>query len=514
MKGRMCPMKIREALRMREMEFNNTQISQSINCSRTTLIELFKRCDENKITHQVAAVMKDSELDKSIFPEVFKLHRKEGPDFKKIHSELNTHPNTNLQLLWTEYKNSEPDGLSYSSFCARYSEWKNISGQNVSMHIERVAGEKMEVDWAGDRPELVIDYETGVLRKVHLFVAIVGTSKRVYAEAFPDEKLSNWIIANTHALEYYGAIPRIVVPDNTKTAVIKHTNYDSSINSTYLEWAEHYGIAVIPARVRKPKDKASVEGSVGWLETWVLARLRNSQFFNFNDLNIQIIKILNELNNQPYQKLDGCRLSVFKEADLPSMRPLPHLRFENPEFKKCTVDLTYHVEFKHFYYSVPYIHSKKLVTLRVTDTVVEVLYNNERITSHKRNYDTRKRYQTNPEHMPANHIKQLENSQWDGKRFRSWAAKIGLNTYSVADAILVSVQIEEQGYSACMGLLQLARKYSNERLEKACNKAKLLSSSNYRTVSNILKNGQENTAEINSTSKSIPEHSNIRNNYK
>ena len=226
------------------------------------------------------------------------------------------------------------------------------------------------------------------------------------------------------------------------------------------------------------------------------------------------MKIINKLNNQPYQKLDGCRSSVFKDVDLPSMRPLPQLRFENPEFKKCTVDINYHVEFKHFYYSIPYTYCKKQVTLRVTNTVVEVLYNNERITSHKRNYDTCRRYQTNPEHMPQNHKKQLESSQWDAKRFRSWASKIGVNTYNLVDKMLVSVQIEEQAYSACMGLLQLDRKYSDERLEKACNKAIRMNSTSYTTVSNILKNGQEDTVDINSTTKSIPVHSNIRNNYK
>ena len=253
-----------------------------------------------------------------------------------------------------------------------------------------------------------------------------------------------------------------------------------------------------------------MENGVGWLETWLLGRLRNRRFFSFSALNQAILEIMAELDETPYQKRTGTRLSIFLEVDLPVMRPLPALRFEKPEFKFATVGNNYHIEFDRTYYSVPYTYFQKKVSVRATSTTVEILYDNLRICSHPRNTNPRKRYVTLPEHMPEKHRRYMEQNDWNGDRYRSWASKTGVNTYAVVDAMLESCVIEEQMYKSCMGLMQLCRKYSNERLEDACSRARRLGSCSYTTVKNILKNGQDHLPlQPASEQLALPEHENI-----
>ena len=506
------PVKIREALRLREMSLSNVNISRSIQCSRTTLIEMFRKCDEVEMTHAKASTMSDSELDRLLYPQAHLTHIKiADPDFAAIQSELLQHPNLNLKFLWDEYAKRTEGALSYSQFCERYKRWRKDSGKELTMPIVHKPGETMEVDWAGDAPLLFCDKKTGELKPIYLFVASVGYSGRLYAEAFPSMNSGNWISAHTHAFEHYAARPRIVTPDNTKTAVLKHIRYDPLLNPLYAEWAEFYEVAIIPARPRKPRDKASVEGGVGWLETWLLGRLRNRRFFSFPDLNRAIRDIMAELDEEPYQKRPGSRLSTFLEVDLPAMRPLPATRFEKADFKVVTVGNNYHVEYDQVNYSVPHTYFHKKVTVRATGTTIEVLYDNMRICSHVRCHDLRQRYVTTPEHMPEKHRQQAERNSWDGARYRSWAKNVGLNTYAVTDAMLKSKAIEEQMYKSCMGLLQLSRKYGNERLESACHRARSMGANSYTVVSNILKHGQDMfPLDIDAEQIVLPMHENVR----
>lgn len=505
-------MKIREALRLRNMKFSNVDISRSINCSRTTLIDLFRKCDDVGLDYLQLEEMSDQALAELIYPQATQPKVQiTAPDYPHIHQQLEQYPSLNLKFLWDEYRQQTPMGLGYSQFCERYRRWRQDQGKDLTMPIERNPGETMEVDWAGDTPALVCDRETGELQPICLFVTSLGNSGRLYAEAFPDMTLDRWITGHTNALEYYGSKPRIVTPDNTKTAVRQHVRYDPQLNPTYLEWAEHYEVAVIPARPRKPKDKPNVEAGVGWLETWLLGRLRHRHFFSFADLNKAIQEIMAELDETPYQKRAGTRLSVFLEVDLPAMRPLPVHRFEKPEFKTVKVGNNYHIEFDRTYYSVPHTYYQKKVTVRATGTTVEILYDNLRLCSHPRNHNPRKRYITLPEHMPEKHRRYLEQNDWNGDRYRSWASKIGMNTYAVIDALLRSGAIEEQMYKACMGLMQLSRKYSDDRLENACNRARKLGSCSYTTVKNILKNGQDQLPLLCTADQIVlPAHENIR----
>jgi len=509
---RFTTVKIREALRLRELNVSNVQISRSIKCGRSTLIEVLRRCSELGLDFSQASQMSNTDLEQLIYPpDRIKEAKPSDPDFAYVQQQLEEFPNLNRKFLWDEYARRTAEPLQYSQFCERFRTWRKENSKEVTLSLERKPGEVMEVDWAGDTMDLLCDRVTGELHKVYLFVATIGNSDLFFAEAFTNTRLDNWIQANTDALEFFGALPRIVTPDNTKTAVYSHERYDPILNAAYREWAEFYCVAVIPARPRKPRDKNMVENGVGYLETWVLGRLRHRYFFSMTELNQEIRKILQELNNKPYQKRDGTRQSIYQKIDRPAMRPLPSTRFERPEFKKCTVGLNYHIEFEKSNYSVPYKYIHKKVIVRATNTTVEILYDNQRICSHARNYNTSRRYVTDKSHMPEKHRRYVEQTDWDGNRYRNWAKKIGPQTHAVVDAMLTTHVIEEQAYKSCMGLLQLSKKYGSERLESACARAAELGGFQYTTVKNILKNDQDQRPIRTGTDNlPLPQHPNIR----
>ena len=504
-------MKITEMLRLSEMGLSQRQIAASAGCGKSTVGEVLKLCREKKITHEAASRLSDEELHEKLYPDSgLQKAKATEPDWKAIHEELVKHKNLNLQFVWEEYRTQCPNGLSYSRFCEHYREYRTASGRQVSLHNERKAGELMEVDWMGDTLPCVVDGESGEVLEAHFFVSILGYSHYPYVEAFPDEKEPSWITAQVNALRYYGGVPRVFVPDNCKTAVKTPKYYEPVINSAYWELAEHYKAAVIPARSRKPKDKPAVEQTVGWLETWLLGRLRNQRFFSFHELNKTILKELGELSTRPFQKREGSRLDDFLTVDRPALRPLPAQQYEIADVVFRRVGDNYHVEYAGFHYSVPYTLHKEQVTLRATSTTIEILDKNHlRVASHERRYNTSGgRYVSNVEHMPQNHKIVYQSRQFDGSRYRDWARKIGESTYLIIDSLLVGGKVEEQGYKSCMGILQLSKKHGDARLEAACGRARLLGSPTYSTVSAILKNGVE--AVPAGGSKPIPEHENIR----
>lgn len=333
-------------------------------------------------------------------------------------------------------------------------------------------------------------------------------SQYVYAEAFIDEKQPAWIRAHVHMYQFFGGVAKILVPDNCKTAVIHNNNWnDQRINATYQEMAEHYGTAIIPARVRAPKDKPNAEGSVGNISTWIIAALRNEQFFSLAELNRVIRQKLEEFNKRLFQKKEGSRLELFRDEELPLLAPLPATSFELADWKQATVQFNYHISIDGMLYSVPYEYIKRKVDVRVTDTTIEIFYNHNRIASHKRLHGRKGQYDTILEHMPEDHQKYLE---WNGDRFRKWAERIGNNTYKVVDAILTSKRVEQQTYKGCMGLLKLADKYSAARLEAACEKAlSYTAMPSYKSIKNILTAGQNKS--VNTDSEMKPE--NTQNKY-
>ena len=342
----------------------------------------------------------------------------------------------------------------------------------------------------------------------HFFVAVLGYSGYPYVEAFPDERVVSWITAHVNALRFYGGTPRKIVPDNCKTAVKTPQYYEPTMNMVYGDLGRHYELAIVPTRIKKPKDKPFIEKRVGWVETWLLGELRNQTFFDFHELNIEIRRIMNKLVDREFKKRKGVtRRSLFKEFDQPALRPLPEHDFEIADTVARKVGDNYHLEYDGFHYSVPYTLHQEQVTLRATTKTIEVLDKNRiRVATHPRKFQGQ-RYISLPEHMPKNHQAVYQRRQFDGSRYRNWAKNIGENTHTVIDNMLQSGPIEEQAYRSCMGVLQFGKTYGNDRLESACAKAIELGSYAYTTIKNILKNRQDG---LRQTAKPSPEHENIR----
>lgn len=497
------PVKIREILRLRDLGMNNVQIAQGCNCSRTTVIEMLKRADEAGLNWPEADILNDHQLKQRIYPTMAGMSvKKSDPDFEAMNRELKR-SGVNLRLLWGEYKQIDADGLQYSQYCERYRQW--CRKNNVTMHVQHKPGEKLFVDWTGDTME-VTNRMTGEKSRVYLFVSALGVSGYPYAEAFYNMSMVSWIAAHVHAFEYYGGAPRILVPDNLRTGVEKAHNYDPVENRSYREMAEHYSAAIVPARIRRPKDKAKVENAVGDIETWVMAALRNRMFFSLAELNQAILERLKAFSAKPFQKRFGSRESIFQEEDRPELTPLPSYEYELGAWKTATVQMNYHVEVEKQFYSVPYTYVSQKVDVRVSASCVEMFTNNIRICSHPRCFGKPYSYTTNTDHMPPHHKKYLE---WDTERFLGWADKIGPAARDVVQAILASRKVEQQAYRSCFGLLKLAERYSTVRLEAACAHAVELRSPCYTTVHSMLKNGMDRP-KAQPSSRSLPAHGNIR----
>lgn len=462
--------KYREIIRLTGLGFTQRNIMQSCDVAQKTIVKVQHRAKELNLSWPLDDSMTDSYLEKLMFPKASKkVTNKRLPDFAHIRKEL-LRNGVSKKLLWTEYMEecrlNDEEPLMYSQFC--YYIQKDEEKRRATMHINRKPGEQVEVDWAGD-PAHIIDPDTGEIINAYVFIGVMTYSQYTYAEAFVNERQRAWIAAHVHMYEYFGGVAKILVPDNCKTAVVHNGDwYNQQLNAVYHEMAEHYGTAIIPARVRKPKDKPNAEGTVGNISTWIIAALRNEQFFSLAELNKAIKEKLDEFNKRLFQKKEGSRLDLFRDEELPLLAPLPATPFELAEWKQATVQFNYHISIDGMLYSVPYEYIKRKVDVRVTDKAIEIFYNHSRIASHRRLYGRKGQYDTIMEHMPEDHQKYLE---WNGDRFRKWAERIGDNTYQVVNAILTSKRVEQQTYKSCMGLLKLADRYSVRRLEAACEKA-------------------------------------------
>ena len=478
--------KYREILRLKSLGFSERNIAGSCGVSRNTVSKVIKRADELHISWPLDFGMTDSALEDLMFPKERSATNKRMPDFDYIRKEL-LRNGVNKKLLWVEYcEESRMNGeepLMYSQFC--YYIQKNEEKRRATMHIPRNPGEQIEVDWAGD-PAHIIDPDTGEVTEAWLFVGVLTYSQYAYVEAFINERTNNWIKAHNHMFQFFGGVTPMLVSDNCTTAVNhdKSTWYTPALNTTYHEMAEHYNVAILPARVRKPKDKPNVEGSVGKISTWITAALRNEQFFSLAELNAAIKEKLTAYNARKFEKKECSRLSLFLGEEMPLLAALPATPFEICEWKQATVQFNYHIAVDKMYYSVPYQYIKYKVDVRITGQTIEIFYNHNRIASHKRLTGRLGQYSTVTEHMPEDHQKYLE---WNGDRFRRWADSIGINTRKVVDAILTSGRVEQQSYRSCMGLLKLAERHSSSKLEAACTKALTFSSSpSYKSIKNLI----------------------------
>ena len=503
---RLTMRKIREVFRLKfDCDISNRQIAKSCNIARSTVAEYLFRFQQAALSWPLPQNLDDNQLEQLLYPQLPALpaHERPVPDWSYLHQQLRQKSVT-LMLLWQEYKEIHPQGYQYSQFCHRYRQW--AAKIDPVMRQEHRAGEKLFVDYAGQTVP-VYDLHTNQMREAQIFVAVLGASNYTYAEATWTQSLPDWIGSHSRAFAFFGGVPKLVVPDNLKSAVSKASFYDPDINPTYLDLVNHYGTVVIPARVRRPKDKAKVETGVQIVERWILARLRNRQFFSLRQLNQAIAELLADLNNKPFQKLPGSRKSAFESLDRPALNPLPSQPYQFAEWKKATVNVDYHIEVHRHYYSVPHALIKKKIDVRITNNTIECFYKSKRVASHIRSHH-KGRHSTVKEHMPKSHQKWAE---WTPQRFVRWAAKIGPHTQSLIENVLNSRAHPQQGFRSCLGILRLAKGYGNDRLEAACRRAVAIGGTSYRSVESILKHNLDQKPLPDQSSKNPPiEHINIR----
>lgn len=476
--------KIRECLRLRfEAGLSGRQIAASLQVARSTVGDYERRFAGAGLSWPLPDSLSDAELERRLFPPPPAVPAKTRPipDWAVIHQELRR-PGVTLMLLWEEYRAAYPQGFGYSWFCKAYEAW---SGRlDVVMRQHHRAGETLFVDYAGQTVE-VIDRRSGEIRTAQIFVAVLGASNYTYAEATWSQGLSDWIGAHVRAFELLGGVPAVLVPDNLASGVSKAHRYEPDLNPTYAELAEHYGVAVVPARVRKPRDKAKVEVGVQLVERWILAALRRRTFFSLRELNAAIAELLVRLNQRPFKKLPGSRCEAFEAIDRPALRALPASPYVFATWKRVRVNIDYHVEVDGHYYSVPYALVKQALDVRLTEHTIECFHRRQRVASHARS-TLKGRHTTVAEHMPKAHQKYAE---WTPERLVRWAEKSGPATAGVVGHILANRPHPQQGFRSCLGILRLGERYGAQRLEAACQRALRLNACRYKSIESILQRG-------------------------
>jgi transposase len=485
-KGRKKSMRtVREILRLHfEHNLSQRAIARACVVSPTTVGDYLERISKSGRNWQDISALDDSSLKTLLNPDAnTPVARKPLPDFDHLRLEMKKKGVT-LQLLWEEYRAVHPDGYSRSQFCELYH--RHGCTLDPVMRFDRKAGDKLFVDFSGDRPSYV-DRHGGEVIEPELFVAVMGASSRIFAVAVASQQIPDWTRAHIAAFEYFGGVPACVVPDQLKSGVKTSCKYDPDINPVYAELCAHYGVTVIPARPGEPRDKAKVENGVLNAQRRILATLRNRTFFSLTELNDAIAVQLEYLNSRPMQGIGKSRNQLFEEIDKPALKALPSERFQLREWKKAKVHIDYHVAVQGAWYSVPYTLIGKEVMVCITTSMVAILHEGKRVASHARTHK-KNVYVTLDAHRPPAHRKHL---QWTPERMRRWGESIGAHTGAMIDAIVCSAAHPDQAYRRCLGLLRLVGRYGNDRLEMACERALKLQAIGYQCVKNILDKGLE-----------------------
>lgn len=465
-----------------ENGLSTNKIAKSLGIARSVVQECIRRVKHQQLSWPLPVEMDDTDLERLLYPrpQASKTTLAE-PDWEYVHREL-LRPGVTRELLWTEYSEQVTRAYSYQQYCRRYRNWaKKLT---LVMRQEHRAGEKLFVDFAG--PTLPItNPETGVRTEAQLFVAVLGASNYTYAEACSSQSIDSWIAAHIRAFEYMKGVVEVIIPDNLKSAVTKAHRHEPELNERYHQMARHYKTSIMPARSRKPRDKAPAEKGVQLVERWIVAVLRNRTFFSLTELNVAIAELLEMLNAKPFKKLDGCRKSWFEQIDKPALKELPQTRFEDARWLRARVGNDYHVRVDRHYYSVPYQLAFEEVEMRVTATTVEILHEGRRITSHK--YDERQnKHTTKREHRPKAH---QYVSDWNPERVVNWAKQIGPAATHLVEQVLHRSRHAQIGVRACLGLLSLHRDYGADRLEAACRRAAAAGSWSVSSLRSMLKHG-------------------------
>jgi transposase len=493
--------KVRQILRLAHEGLPLREIASAVGVPFTTVGDQLRRARAAGLSWPLPPEMDDDAVEELLFG------RGPAPETGRplpVSKELRGKGVT-LMLLWEEYRAEHPEGYSYSQFCLHYRAF--AAHLDLPMRQEHRAGERLFVDFPGDRLP-IYDRRLGeVAFDAELFVAVMGASSYLYAEAVRSQSLEHWVTAHVHCFEALGCVPRIVVCDNLRSGVSRADRYEPDVNATYADMAAHYQVAVIPTRSRKPRDKAKAEAGVLLAERWILARLRNERFTSLAEANLAVGECVRIINDRPFKKLPGSRRSWFEEIDRPAMAGLPENRYEFARWRVgVKVNIDYHVEWNQHYYSVPHPLVGSRVDLRVTAHTVEVFQANRRVASHLRD-DTAGRHSTNDEHMPVAHRKHAE---WSPSRILAWAQHTGPNTARLAQEILESRRHPEQGYRSCLGIIRLADRYSPQRVEAACGRALAVRALSYKSVESILRHGLDNQPLPTPSTRTHPEHRNVR----
>ncbi len=496
---------IREVLRLHySVGMSQHTIARSLGLSQGTVSKYLNRTRRAGLSWPLPPELDDdARLETRLYPPPCELPSDERPqpDWAVVHRELRR-ASVTLMLLWEEYCDTTSDGFSYSWFCERYKEW--VGRLKPTLRQVHVAGEKLFVDYSGHTME-VIDGLTGEVLTAQIFVAVLGASNFTYAEASFSQSLPDWISSHVRAFTFFGGTARQTVSDNLKAGVTRACFHEPMINRTYADLARHYSTAILPARPYRPKDKAKVEVGVQIVGRWILARLRNRHFFSLAALNEAVHDLLIDLNNRVLRSWGRSRRELFEELDRPALTPLPDEPYEYAEWKRCRVNLDYHVEFAKHYYSVPYNLVRQEVEARITQKTVEIFLRGKRVASHLRS-TLPHRPTTVAEHMPSSHRRYRD---WTHERIRCEAAKTGPDVDTLIDVILRSRPHPEQGFRSAIGILGLVKRYGSERVDAACARALLLNARSYKSVAAILKNGTDKMAPPTQDAP-ILFHSNIR----
>jgi transposase len=500
--------KVREIIRLKQCcGLKHRPIARALNISRPIVKEYIEKIEAAGLDYATIEGIDDDTLLEILqgpqsTSERYQVLRQKFEYFAK---ELKR-PGVTLQCLWQEYRVEHPEAYSYSQFCYHFQVWRNTSA--LTMHMSHKAGDKMFADFTGKKLQIV-DRQTGEVQDVEVFVALLAASQNTYVEAVASQRKEDWITANQNAFYYFGGVPAAVVPDCLKSAVTKADKYEPDINPEYADFARHFQTVILPARPNRPKDKALVEGAVRIVYAWIFAALRDRIFYSLEELNQAIREELQKYNAKAMQKLGVSRKELFEQIEKAALRPLPQQRYTRRNFKSLKVQFNYHIYLsadKH-HYSVPYRYRAKQVRVIYTDAVVEIFHNNQRIAFHKRNR-TPNGYSTVTEHMPSHHQAM---SDWNPQRLIDWAGNTGDYVKAVVCHILAHRQHPEQGYKVCLGILNLAKKFDKERLNKACQIAVDFQHYSYKGIKNILENRLENQQL--DCFEAFPDHPNIRGNH-
>lgn len=478
-------------------------IAQSIGVSAGVVGLAMRRAAEAGLTWDAVEPLDDAELERRLYPAVVAATQRPGPDCAWIHRERHR-VGVTLELLHHEYLETHPDGLRYTAFCDRYREW--LTRRGLVMRQVHVAGDKLFVDYSGKKPH-VVDPATGEIVEVELFVAVLGASNFTYAEVTWSQRAPDFIASHVRALEYFGGVPAALVPDQLKSGVARACRYEPEAQRTYEELARHYGTTVLPARPKRPRDKAKVEVGVQIAQRWIVARMRNEIFHSPGAMNARIRELLADLNGRTMRRYRKSRRELFDEIERAALRPLPDARFEYADWSKGRVNLDYHLAVDGHFYSVPHRLVHQEVEARLTATTIEILHKRQCVAAHPRSY-VQGAFTTVADHMPSSH---RAHAEWTPSRILAWAAKVGIATHDLCAAILKNRPHPEQGFRSCLGILRLAKRYGDARLDAACARALRAGARSYRHVDSILKHGLDRVIvnDVETTTAPIT-HENVR----